>query len=625
VIVPMARVHIVGPRRLLGDVIRLLQRLGTLHLEPLPVELEDWIGGVPVRGDPAAQQRLEEAAARLEETLHALPLADPVPAGGAAMTLDPESGELAARLEALHAEIHALDEQRAALDEERAVLARYEKVLLTLAPLVADLDGSKQVQALGIILRRHETEGLALFEEEVARLTGGAYTLLLRDVDDEHTGGLLAVPASAAPAVSRLLFEKGVGELKLPERYANRSFAEGVRLLVARRGELAEEGARCEERRRALGRRWRGPIAGALREARDRLARLRAVSFCGGTRHAFLVAGWAPEVRLGALAAALAEAYGPRVALFHEPPARDDADRVPVVLENPRWLRPFELLLALQPLPRYGSIDPTPYLALFFPLAFGLILGDVGHGLLALAIAALAYRKRWGGDIGRRVAIIAMASAGSAIGFGILFGEFFGELGAPLGLHPILIDRRHAMLPLLGMVIALGALQITLGVVLGLVGALRRGHAREAAAKVVTLAVLVDVALIAGAARGVVVPRAALSGLLVALAPLLLASVFLEGLLAPLELVRTFGSMLSYSRLMAVGLAAVMLAEVANRLAVVVKPMAVGIALAVLLHTVNFALGLLSPAIQALRLQYVEFFDKFFVPGGRPYTPLSAA
>jgi len=112
---------------------------------------------------------------------------------------------------------------------------------------------------------------------------------------------------------------------------------------------------------------------------------------------------------------------------------------------------------------------------------------------------------------------------------------------------------------------------------------------------------------------------------LIAGAPLIVAMIALEGLLAPLELVRTLGNMLSYSRLMAVGLASVMLAEVANRLAVVVKPMAVGIGLAVLLHAVNFTLGMLSPAIQALRLQYVEFFDKFFVPGGRPYTPLSAA
>lgn len=620
-ILPMARVHIVGPRRFLPEVIELLQREGTLQLTPLPVPLESWVGGVPVRGDPSAQQRLERTAVRLEEVLRVLPLA----AGGAAGEAEPDldAPDLGARLDGIEAELRAVDERRAALSEERALLERYRKVLLALAPLLGELEGAKQVEALGIVLRRKEKEALALLEEELARVTGGAYTLLLRDIDDEHTGGLLAVARHVAPAVGQLLFERGVAEVKLPERYAGRSFAEGVRLLVARRGEIAGEIAACEAARAELGRRWRQPLATALAEARKRLARLRAVTFCGGTHHAFVVAGWTPEKRLADLTAALQRAHGGRVSLFSEPPARDEAAEVPVVLENPRWLRPFEVLLALQPLPRYGTLDPTPFLALFFPLYFGLILGDVGHGLLLAAISVLAWLKGWGGARGRKVIAVAFACALSAIVFGVLFGELFGELGQAIGLHPILLDRRHQMMPLLVMVVVLGGLQISLGVALGLVAALRQRHAREAAARGVTLLLIFDVALALAAARGVV-PRAAMAPALVALAPMMAAAIVLEGLLAPLELVRTFGNILSYSRLMAVGLAAVMLSEVANQLAVVVKPLPVGLALAVFLHAVNFSLGLLSPAIQALRLQYVEFFDKFFVPGGRAFTPLTS-
>jgi V/A-type H+-transporting ATPase subunit I len=618
VILPMARVDIVGPRRLLPDVIRLLQRDGTLHLTPLPVPLESWAGGAPLRGDPAAQERLERAAARLEEMLRVLPLG----AGAPGEALDPDAADLLARLDAIHAEVRELDERRAGLDEERALLERYEKVLVALAPLLTELDGAHSVEALGVVLRRKEKEALGLLEEELARVTGGAYTLLLRDIDDEHTGGLLAVARQYAPAVGQLLFEKGVAEVKLPERYAGRSFAEGVRLLVARRHEIRGEIARCEREREALGARWHAPVEAALATARRRLARLRAVTYSGGTRHAFLVAGWTPEKRLPELSRALAREHGERVSIFASPPARDEAGEVPVVLENPRWLRPFEILLALQPLPRYGTIDPTPFLAFFFPLYFGLILGDVGHGLLALAIALVARAKGWGGAFGRKVVGVAIACSISAILFGVLFGELFGELGAAVGLTPILFDRRHAMLPLLGLVIALGGVQISLGVALGLVAALRRRHRREAASRAVTLLVIVCVALALGAARGVL-PRAWMAPAVIALAPLVVAAIVFEGMLAPLELVRTLGNILSYSRLMAVGLASVMLAEVANRLAVVVRPLAVGLVLAVFLHAVNFTLGLLSPAIQALRLQYVEFFDKFFVPGGRAFKPLS--
>jgi V/A-type H+/Na+-transporting ATPase subunit I len=623
VIVPMARVRVVGPRTLLPKVIDLLQAEGVLELEPMPQPLARWVGGVPVRGDPAAQHRLEDAILRLGETVRLLA----APAGEAAraeVVLDPEAPDLAERLEAIAAEARALDERRAALEEERSVLARYEKLLVALSKELAELDGSKQVEGFGLVFRRGEHEAIQLFEEEVARMTDGAYTLILRDLDDEHTAGLLAVPTLVAPAVGRLLFERGVNEVKLPESYAGRGFADGVRRLVARRSEIGLEAARCEEERRTLAARWREPLRAALREGRNRLARLRAVTFCGETQYAFVAAGWAPEARLDELEGRLDDRFHGDVALFHEPPRRDEADTVPVMLANPRWLKPFELLLALQPLPRYGTIDPTPYMAFFFPLAFGIILGDIGHGLLALALAAVALRRGWGGDAGRRVAIIVIACGVSATLFGVLFGEFFGGLGEYFGLRPILFDRRHALVPLLIFVLALGLAQIAFGLVLGFVSHVRQGKIKEAVGRLVTLLSLAAATLAILGARDLL-PAPVTTAALITLGASVVAAVVLEGLLAPLELVRTLGNVLSYSRLMAVGLASVMLAEVANRLAGTVSPAPVGIGLAALLHALNFALGLLSPAVQALRLQYVEFFDKFFVPGGRPFSPLARA
>jgi V/A-type H+-transporting ATPase subunit I len=76
---------------------------------------------------------------------------------------------------------------------------------------------------------------------------------------------------------------------------------------------------------------------------------------------------------------------------------------------------------------------------------------------------------------------------------------------------------------------------------------------------------------------------------------------------------------------MALGLASVMLAEVANHIATALEPAPVGLALGVLLHGVNFTLGLISPAVAALRLQYVEFFEKFYDEGGFPFRPFGVA
>jgi V/A-type H+-transporting ATPase subunit I len=154
--------------------------------------------------------------------------------------------------------------------------------------------------------------------------------------------------------------------------------------------------------------------------------------------------------------------FGARLHVAELPLARRDYDEVPVLLRNPAWLRPFELLLGLVGPPRYGSIDPTPFLAVFFPLFFGLVLGDIGFGLVLFALALLARRRGWGGELGRRAAQVAVVCATSAILCGAFFGEVFGELGAPLGIHPLVIDRRVAFMPLLGVTVALGAVQVLL-------------------------------------------------------------------------------------------------------------------------------------------------------------------
>jgi V/A-type H+-transporting ATPase subunit I len=105
------------------------------------------------------------------------------------------------------------------------------------------------------------------------------------------------------------------------------------------------------------------------------------------------------------------------VSLFEHAISEAERDQVPVVLYNPAPIRPFELLLSLLSPPRYGSIDPTPFLAVFFPLFFGLMLGDVGYGLVLLALTLLARARRWGGETGRRVTTIALVCSVSAIVF----------------------------------------------------------------------------------------------------------------------------------------------------------------------------------------------------------------
>jgi len=344
---------------------------------------------------------------------------------------------------------------------------------------------------------------------------------------------------------------------------------------------------------------------------------------CGETEHAFVISGWVPTEQCKVLASALEEALQGSVTLLQHGIRQEEYNEVPVVLRNPGFVQPFELLLSLLSPPRYGSIDPTPFLAGFFPLFFGLMLGDVGYGAIALTLALLARRRGWGGETGRKVAAIAIASSLSAIVFGLLFGEVFGGLGGLVGLHPILFDRTKAVPAFLGLVLVVGGIHVVLGVSLALWTALRHGEREKAIAKLTTLALILVACLVILACLDYV-PLSLAKGALVTVGPLLGLLMTVEDFLAPLELMKILGNVLSYARLMALGMASVMLAEVANQMAGLF-PVVVGVTIAILLHAVNFAMGCFSPTIQALRLHYVEFFDKFYQDGGQPYRPFSLA
>jgi V/A-type H+-transporting ATPase subunit I len=167
--------------------------------------------------------------------------------------------------------------------------------------------------------------------------------------------------------------------------------------------------------------------------------------------------------------------------------------------------------------------------------------------------------------------------------------------------------------------VALGLVHVVLGLVLGAITAFHHDRKHAAGRGIAALMVLLVAAALLAAAG--VLPRSFFTPLVVALLAALPVLVILEGLLAPVELLATLGNVLSYARVMALGTASVMLAVVANRMIGAMGSAVVGVLFALLFHLVNFALGLFSPAIHALRLHYVEFFGKFYSPGGLEYRP----
>ncbi len=549
-ILPMARAQLLGPRDLLPAALAFLQEQGVLELRgPAPEQDRPLVRPcAPDRDEAEAEVRLAETIHRADALAARLP-AIPVPTSAAAPPPPAGTVALLARLGELERALDALESRRAALREEREATARFSSLVVALAPLRHGLDPALQPEFHALVLR-DDRDALALLGAEVRRITAGACEIAARPLGPESTGVLVAVPRAHGEALAALLLERGVDEVRLPPAYAGKPLVEVLILLAARTRAIPTEEAELDATLARFAAGAAPEVASARDQARCALDRLRARSRCGETRFAFVVSGYMPAERVSELRAAAAARLGEGVTLFAHTPERARFGEVPVVLRNVPLVRPFEKLLALVALPRYGSVDPTPWLALFFPLFFGLVLGDVALGVAGAAVALVARARGWGGAPGRDLAWIALACSISAIAFGLLFGEALGDFGRHAGLHPVLLDRRRAFVAFLGLALAVGTIHVALGLALGVTASLRGGRRREALGRAARL-LLLAAAGVAAASGARLLPDAALRPALLSGVAWLAVAVLADGPLAVLELVLGLGNVLSYARLMA--------------------------------------------------------------------------
>jgi V/A-type H+-transporting ATPase subunit I len=620
VIIPMCRVRVLGPRGDLDAVLAALRNTGLVHLaEPQTGEL---LRRVSLSEKEARHARYLRALVRDVEGLALDPKSDravapEASAGDRSATGDfarwaRNAGRARRRLSRLDRRIHELE-------AERASLARFEQFVTAFRGLLPN--GSGRMQSYHLILRGEDAQAVARLRAALSAVLVEQFTLEAADLPSGERAVLLLVPNTEVSRVERLLAQSGVQELPLPPGVKSGSPGAALPALAERREGLDRDLAALAATRGELLAAEGPELARGFSAAQDRLLELQAREHAGFTPRSFVLEGWLPAAARHRLTRALARQFGAEIAV--EDVGREEwrGEEAPVVLTNPRLFQPFETVTRMLPLPRYGSIDPTPFVAIFFPMFFGLIMGDAGYGVALAVLAGVMHRRTRPGSAARAIAEILGPCAAFAIAFGIGFGEFFGDLGRRwFGLTPLVMDREKALLPFLGLAVAIGFVHVVLGLVLGLITA-GRSHPRQAVGRGAALAMVLFVA-VALLAWLRILPRGFFTPAVIALLLAFPVLVTAEGIIAPIEFLSTLSSMLSYARIMALGTASVMMAVVANRLAGSVGGVLVGVLFGLLFHLVNFALGIFAPAVHGLRLHYVEFFGKFYSPGGLQYQPL---
>jgi V/A-type H+/Na+-transporting ATPase subunit I len=376
------------------------------------------------------------------------------------------------------------------------------------------------------------------------------------------------------------------------------------------------------------------------------------------TRQTFVAEGWIPADKVDEVSASLVKVTGGRI-FVTVVPTDLERDSVPVEYNNPKFAQPAQMLMDVYSRPKYTEVDPTLMLAIVFPIFFGMILGDVGYGLILL-VMCFGLRKFIKGEEGDQFLKVLRNASISSIIFGLLFSEF---LGFELPWSPIIFSRHlligggaeggagPAIPALMIMSIWIGILHISLGRVLGMYNHAQQDHGEHRMKAVMAnfgwLAVMWG--LVIGIWSNVAMPympdltglpavAASLNVGTVSGAVLILIGVGCiarDSILEVVELPTIISHVLSYARLVAVGLSSVAIAMVVNYMAIgmFINPglqslsivgiimILVGIVIFLLGHALNTALGILGGGLHSIRLHYVEFFTKFYKGGGKRYVP----
>jgi len=359
------------------------------------------------------------------------------------------------------------------------------------------------------------------------------------------------------------------------------------------------------------------------------------------TEHTVLLEGWVKEKNYTRLEKIVAGFEASSLTKIE--PAEDE--EIPVEIENQNVVRPFEVITRLYGMPQHFEVDPTVFLAPFFAIFFALCLTDAGYGLVIIALM-LFFIKKLQGDK-KLMWMLGICSAFTVVA-GALTGGWFGDAVQqfiprlkPLREKMMWFDPFEDPMKFFYLALTLGYIQIMAGLVIAFVHNLRRKQYIAGLCDQLALLVMLNsIVLFAAGKFGVISPQVGKLFGYLALIPagtILLFSQRQGGWASRIGMgaynlfstIFYVGDVLSYIRLMALGMVTAGLAMAINVMADLALDIPYGIGVVVMIvilifcHSFNIAINALGAFVHTLRLQYAEFFPKFFIGGGRSFQPLS--
>ena len=361
------------------------------------------------------------------------------------------------------------------------------------------------------------------------------------------------------------------------------------------------------------------------------------------TEETILIKGWVLEKNVNELESQLVQHTEDHL-IFEAKTPSTNPDNPPTYLETPDWAGGFKTLLSLFAIPKYNELNPTIMMGIFFVIFFGFMLGDAGYGLIIFLLALFGYLKfgkispmikEWGflGVWMGLVTIIVGFSTYSIFG-NLIHTMILGDSTELLYQFSILgvqlpVDSLKDPITILTVALIFGLIHLNIGIIYGLIQAFKQKQYKEMLTEKLCW---IPLQIGGGALIGYFIldwslpqPMFYLSAILVVIG--LIQLLYASGPIGFFDITGYVGDWLSYARLLALGLATAGMALAFNVVSQLLGEMIplVGIVVTILLllvlHVVNLAISALGAAVHSLRLQYVEFFNRFYEGGGHEFSP----
>lgn len=644
-IVKMKRLRLLGLQSDRDPLFRLLQKQGCVEINEPAIDPDDPDWAALTKPDGRGLASVREQNTLLNNALVSLKKYAPVKEGlfrSRPVLSENEFFDDAAYASGLEAARAILDTDRsiAQMISEQAKLQSQKAALAPWLPLDVplELEGDKNLSLVfGTIPVKADYNAM---QQKVAEASDMS-ELFLSSTDTDLCYFLLLCHVSAEDACVEAMRPFGFSRANV--RGWTGTAAENDRMLDKQIAELDEKLAAAKEHIASFA-----PRRSDLRRCVDRsvqdIAREEAALHLMDTDSTFYLQGWVPAAAEENLAGILS---GFTCAWETEAPAAQEYSEVPIQLKSNKLTAPYNVITEMYSLPAYNGLDPNPFIMPFFALFFGIMFADMAYGLI-MAIAGFAGLKllKPKGTMKNMMGLLIQCGISTFI-IGFLTGGFFGDavsvvagiFGKEATLVPYLgtihigdsiaIDLPLNLLegnnPLYVLILALclGLIHLFLGVCIGVYLNIKDGNWLDAAADLSWWVMMAGIAVMVLAGTPIV--------LYIGIAIMVIAT-FLKGkgigrvtgLFGAVYngVTGYLGDILSYSRLMALMLAGSVIASVFNQLGAL-GGLVLFIPVAIIGHFLNFALNLIGCFVHTMRLQFLEFFGKWYRDGGRPFRPLT--